>query len=242
MKYMGSKSRIARHIVPIIQNYIDHSGAAAYIEPFVGGANVIDKINAPGKRGTDANPYLIALLSHMQRGGALPDSVSFEQYSAVRVDKGHYPTWYVGCVGFLASYNGRFFDGGYARPGYEGKKYRDYYQESKRNLEKQASQLREIKFACKDYRAYNGTGGNSVIYCDPPYAGTKQYANSGSFDYAEFWETVRRWSAKNIVLVSETAAPDDFTCIWEQPILRTIYSTKRTQSVERIFVYNRGRG
>ena len=42
---MGSKSRIAKYIVPIIQRYIDENNIDTYVEPFVGGANVIDKIN-----------------------------------------------------------------------------------------------------------------------------------------------------------------------------------------------------
>jgi DNA adenine methylase len=37
MKYMGSKNRIAKHIVPIIQSYIDDNQVQHYIEPFVGG-------------------------------------------------------------------------------------------------------------------------------------------------------------------------------------------------------------
>ena len=45
MKYMGSKSRIAKYIVPIIQKYIDENRITTYFEPFVGGANVIDKID-----------------------------------------------------------------------------------------------------------------------------------------------------------------------------------------------------
>lgn len=44
MKYMGSKSRIAKDIVPILQRYIDENNIDTYVEPFVGGANVIDKI------------------------------------------------------------------------------------------------------------------------------------------------------------------------------------------------------
>ena len=44
MKYQGSKSRIAKYIVPIIQKCIDDNEIIKYIEPFVGGANVIDKI------------------------------------------------------------------------------------------------------------------------------------------------------------------------------------------------------
>jgi len=45
MKYQGSKSRIAKYIVPIIQDYIDRLDRPIYFEPFVGGANVIDKVD-----------------------------------------------------------------------------------------------------------------------------------------------------------------------------------------------------
>ena len=241
---MGSKSRIAKHIVPIIQHYIDHSGAAEYIEPFVGGANVIDKIDAPSRSGNDINPYLIALLSFMQRGGTLPDGISYEEYSAVRADKARFPAWFVGCAGFLASYNGRFFDGGYAGIVHtKAGTVRDYYAEARRNLIEQAQRLESIEFACKDYRMYSGqsTFKNCVIYCDPPYKGTKQYTNSGRFNYGEFWETMRQWSESNVVLVSEYNAPDDFTCIWEQPIFRTVDNTKRVPTMERMFLYDRGR-
>lgn len=37
MKYMGSKSRIKKYIVPIIQSYIDRYEVTTYCEPFVGG-------------------------------------------------------------------------------------------------------------------------------------------------------------------------------------------------------------
>lgn len=69
MKYVGSKSRIAPAIVPIIQDYIDKGGTATYIEPFVGGANVIDKIKAEYRVGFDKNGYLIALLQYVKSGG-----------------------------------------------------------------------------------------------------------------------------------------------------------------------------
>ena len=58
MKYMGSKSRIAKHIVPIIQRYIDDANATTYYEPFVGGCNVIDKIKCEVRYGRDTNKYL----------------------------------------------------------------------------------------------------------------------------------------------------------------------------------------
>lgn len=46
---MGSKSRIAKYIIPIIQRYIDDNKINTYIEPFCGGCNIIDKIKSDKK-------------------------------------------------------------------------------------------------------------------------------------------------------------------------------------------------
>lgn len=245
LKYMGSKSRIAKHIVPIIQNYIDKNDVYIYIEPFVGGANVIDKIKCNTKIGSDYNKYLIALLKRVQKDKPLLEEVPRELYNDVRSNQNNdkYEDWFVGNVGFLASYNGRWFDGGYAQSGYEktknGLRYRDYYQEAKNNLLKQAKDLKDVKFICCDYKKYTSVIANKkcVIYCDPPYQNTKQYANATNFDYEEFWETMRRWSKNNIVLISEQNAPDDFECIWEQEVSRSIKATDKSKAVEKLFIY-----
>lgn len=73
MKYMGSKAKVARYIVPIIQEQIERSGYETYLEPFCGGCNVIDKIEAPQRIASDCNKYLIALMQHIQAGGELRD-------------------------------------------------------------------------------------------------------------------------------------------------------------------------
>ena len=75
MKYMGSKSRIPKELVPIIQSYIDKNNIENYIEPFVGGANIIDKIKCKNKYGSDINKYLISLLVHVQENKELYSSV-----------------------------------------------------------------------------------------------------------------------------------------------------------------------
>ena len=36
MKYMGSKARIAKDIVPIIQDYIDKNNISLYLAPCIG--------------------------------------------------------------------------------------------------------------------------------------------------------------------------------------------------------------
>ena len=246
MKYMGSKSRIAKYIVPIIQNYIDDNNIKCYVEPFAGGLNIFDKIVCDKKIAIDKHKYLIALFNYLKNGGELPNSVSKEEYSNVRSNNDGYEDWYVGCVGFLASYNGRWFDGGYAKPGFEktknGERYRDYFQESKKNLLEQFDNLKndfdKIEFKNKDYTEFkNRNLKGYLIYADPPYKGTKEYSNSKDFNHDEFWDIMRLWSKDNIVLISEENAPDDFECIWEQEVSRSIKATDKSTSVEKLFKY-----
>ena len=236
MKYMGSKSRIARHIVPIIQEYIDKNGNGVYVEPFVGGANVIDKIKCEYRVGADINKYLIALFRYIQSGGALPDMISREEYADVRANKEKFDPWLVGCVGFLASYNGKFF-GGYAGEVHtKAGTTRNYYDEARRNVLQQAAAFSEIEFIRFDYRKLGFT--DCVIYCDPPYAGTTQYGDS--FNHSEFWDTMRKWSKNNVVLISEETAPTDFKVIWQGNVKRTQDNASRSTATEKLFIYERG--
>lgn len=243
MKYMGSKSRIAKYIVPILQGYIDKNNIECYIEPCVGGANIIDKIKCKRKIGGDKNKYLIALLQRVQNESPLYDSVSKELYDKARTafnngDTSEFEDWEVGNIGFLASYNGRWFDGGYAKPGYEktknGERYRDYYKEAKNNILTQAPNLKGIDFVCHNYTYWIGRK-NCLFYVDPPYQGVKQYANAMNFNYDLFWDTMRNLSKDNIVLISEQNAPEDFECIWQQEVSRSIKATDKSKSVEKLF-------
>ena len=237
MKYMGSKSRIKKHIIPILQNLIEENQIKTYIEPFVGGANLIDGITCEERIGIDLHDKLIALLKHVQQGGELPIDVPKPLYDDVRSNQhsNKYEDWYVGAIGFLASYNGRYFDGGYAKTLVSKTgKIRNYYDEAKRNIEQQAPLFKNIQFQHGDYTSISEVK-DTLIYCDPPYQGTKQFSVSKNFDYNRFWQWVRKMSEHNIVLVSEHHAPDDFECIWEAPITRTQDNRKREVAVERLF-------
>ena len=81
---MGSKSRVAKYIVPIIQKYIDDNEVTKYVEPFVGGANIIDKIQCKEKYGFDKNKFLIALLKRAQHYLPLYDEVNKDLYDKAR--------------------------------------------------------------------------------------------------------------------------------------------------------------
>ena len=241
MKYMGSKAKIAGDILPFIHSYILINNITTYIEPFMGGCNMIDKVQCANRLAYDKNRYLVALFKHLQNGGELPEDVSREQYADCRAhykaDDGYYPDWYLAAVGFLASFNGRFFDGGYAGKGVEGDKVRDYYQESKQNILQQIRSLQDVKFDIADYKTLKPKG--CLIYADPPYAGTKGYLTiTKEFNHKEFWDLMREWSKDNIVLISEESAPDDFDILWEQEVTRTIQAQNKSKATEKLFIHH----
>lgn len=140
MVYQGSKDRISKFLVPIIQKYIDDNNVKTYIELFVGGANMIDKISCKRKIGSDYNQNVITLLKYIQQDNNLsiaPLDCSFEHYSDVRANQNtnKYSKEYIALIGYCASYGGRYFDGGYGR---DAKGIRNIYAERVENLKQQA--------------------------------------------------------------------------------------------------------
>lgn len=228
MVYMGSKNRIAKELIPIITK--DLKPNQWYVEPFVGGANMIDKIEHPYKLGADNNKDLIALLEAVQNGQELPEHITKDEYIAVKTNKDNYPDWYVGFVGFVSSFRAKFF-GGYS--GYCTTKtgiQRNYIKERINNILKQ--NLDGIKLVCSSYDALD-IPANSIIYCDPPYNGTTKYKDS--FDSDAFWQWCRDKAKEgHSVYVSEYNAPEDFKCIWEKQINSNLGGTSKT-ATEKLF-------
>lgn len=228
MVYMGSKNRIAKELIPIITK--DLKPNQWYVEPFVGGANMIDKIEHPYKLGADNNKYLIALLKAVQNGQELSEYINKDEYIAVKTNKDNYPDWYVGFVGFVSSFRAKFF-GGYS--GYCTTKtgiQRNYIKERINNILKQ--NLDGIKLVCSSYDALD-IPANSIIYCDPPYNGTTKYKDS--FDSDAFWQWCRDKAKEgHTVYVSEYNAPEDFKCIWEKQINSNLGGTSKT-ATEKLF-------
>lgn len=244
MKYMGSKASIAKYILPFIHNYIFLNNIDTYIEPFIGGANMIDKVQCKHKIGSDINKHLVALLKHVQNTtDDLPEDVTYELYQDVKYNQDKYPDWYVGAVEFLAGFNGRGFGGGFGKPTWEEKPdgtkiYRNYYKEAKQNLIEQSTLLKDIEISQCSYEYYSNIKG-ALIYCDPPYKDTKHYDRKLGFDHDKFWQWVRDMSENNIVLVSEEQAPSDFDILWEQEVNRTIWADNKSTSIEKLFIYSK---
>lgn len=236
IKYLGSKARLSKELAPIIQSYIDKTNAIGYVEPFVDGANMIDKIKCDKKYGFDTHKYLIALLQQAQKDTSVfPDTFDEQLYKDIRENmESKYEDWFIGLVGFC-SFGGKWF-GGYPR-GFKEDKItpRDIVNETIRNLKKQAPNLKDITFRCRDFRTIKPEKVSGyVIYCDPPYRGTTKYATD-SFPYDEFYEWCKAMSENNVVLISEYWMPDDFECIWEGNLKCTLNKNSRTDKVERLF-------
>lgn len=226
MIYMGSKNRIAKHIVPIIQSYIDSSGCTKYLEPMVGGGNVIDKIKCETKTGSDIDNYVIAALNGLQKGLKPPKEVTREFYYEVKNNKDKFTDFIVGYIGYELSFGGKWF-GGYRKLDYQ-KHSGDIY--SYKSCVNQAARLKDIKFQCCSFLDYLALKGY-VIYCDPPYRGTTKY-KTDEFPYESFYDWCRDMSKDNIVLVSEYSMPADFRRIWEKEIKITFDSNRESDSRE----------
>lgn len=235
MKYMGSKNRIAKHILPIMLKHREEE--MAWVEPFVGGANMIDKVK--GERiGADLNEYLIeALILIRDNPEKIPDLITEDEYQKLKQEMK--VSGLTGFTGFAMSFGGKFF-GGYRRDvaGTKGciENMKTQTRRSKQNAIKQSKSLKGVKLVNCSYDKLPLNSDNCLIYCDPPYEGTTEYRDK--FDHTKFWNWCREMSAKgHVVFVSEYNAPDDFQCVWQREIVSSL--TKNTgakKGVEKLFI------
>lgn len=167
-----------------------------YLEPFLGGGNVMWLVADHGPRiGTDADSRIINLWRALLSGW-VPPAISRERYYELKatMDLGDPETLY---AGFCCSNRGRWFNGfKNARSG-----------DSWTNIQKQIPAMRSVQLDCVDYRQHDPRG--TVVFADPPYRGGKKYPGLQPFDSDEFWDTMAEWARRrrNVVLVTERTGP-----------------------------------
>lgn len=226
MRYFGGKSRTCARIASYL-NSIRRPGQL-YVEPFVGAGWVLQLMDNP-REASDICEDLILLYRAIQNGWEPPSELSENEYQRLKTSD---PSALRAFAGFGCSFAGKWF-GGYARSG-----QRNYASNCHNSLvEKARPALEGVEFYCRSYSDVNPVG--TLIYCDPPYQGTTGYSAAGRFDWDLFWDTVRRWSEKNVVVVSEYSAPDDFDVVLEIPTKLDIRSSVgKEQRIERLFRHN----
>lgn len=229
MKYPGSKNRHAKYILPIMLE--DATKDTIWIEPFVGGCNLIDKVPLATRRGYDLNLYLIAMFKAVLAGWIPPEHISEEEYKAIKADKTAFDPWLVGFVGVGCSFSGKWF-GGYARGA-----GRNYTRESRDNLLKQAKTLVGVDLAVSSYDKVSIPEG-SVVYCDPPYANSIGYTEP--FDTSKFWVWAEELSKTTNVYVSEYTAPEGWKSVYAREVVSSLdLNTGNKRSVEQLFIHER---
>lgn len=227
MRYMGSKASLSKEILPFLMN--GHVSGAAYLEPFVGGANMIDAVPSTVNRvGYDVNPYLIALWQAVSNGWTPPETVTEAQYVEAKNNPDKDPI-FAAWAGFAASYGCKWF-GGYARGKKPDGSPRDHSNEAYRNALKQFPRLLGVKFECRSVFDIE-LPEQATIYCDPPYAGTTKYRTD--FDHERFYNWCRFQAMKgHRVFVSEYNMPADFRVVWQKEVNCGLDSGRR---VEKLF-------
>lgn len=231
MRYLGGKCRIAKPISELILQKKEDT--KTFVSLFCGGCAIETKL-APHFENVicnDLHPYLIAMYQALQNGYDLPENISEEQYKYIREHKDEDKAL-TGFVGFECSFGSQWF-ATYARD-HSGK--HNFCKEGRNAIMRDIENLRTAKFTCADYRSVDIPDG-SIVYADPPYVGVAGYS-TGGFDSSDFWEYMRKISEKNTVFISELQAPDDFVCVWQKEILRTLNgNSKRPKPVEKLFVH-----
>lgn len=180
MRYVGSKARFRKELLPII--LADRDPDQHYVEPFAGGFNLICHVDGP-RIGNDIDSDVVACMKAISEGWDPPTELSEQEYSEIRSDPGAYPQHLVGFVSVGCSYSGKKW--GHARGNGSDGSPRNYCGESRRNVLSQASGLAGVEFSSCDYRDLI-IPAKSVVYCDPPYDSTLQY-RSGTFDSEVVW-------------------------------------------------------
>lgn len=234
MVYVGGKKKIHKDIVNILQTEINHNSYESYIEPFVGGANIIEHIKDINKIGYDINEELIEFWKALQNGWQMPKPNSFnaEHYNEVKISykrqDNKYPKYYYGYMMTVPSYNGRIW-GSFAKDG-----KRPYQKEHYDNVLQQINGIKDVLFDVKDYK--NIKVSNCILYCDPPYKDSKKDYYNCNFNSNDFWDWAYEISKNNKIYISETKAPEFAKIVWSQPYKRTLANqTKSIDTIEKLY-------
>lgn len=232
MRYVGSKRRLVKHILPIMLKY--RRPGQLWVEPFVGGGNMIENVTGP-RVGFDINTHVIAYLKAIRDGWLPPENLSKEEYLDLKdLNKAHEDSALVAHAAINCSFGAKWF-GGYAKGG-----GRNFSAEGRRNAQKQGPKLVGCKFYCESYSDIaRYLGETSLIYCDPPYMGSLGYRDKTNNKWhKDFWAWCQtKANEGHTVFVSEyqTLLPTGVE-LWSGDITTTIERKTYKKGREKLFL------
>lgn len=209
MQYLGGKSKLAKHIAPFLVKALDEIPSRTFVEPFVGGFNIVPALTPRPEViiCNDAHPGLRPLYEAVRDGWDPPKELDEPTYHALRANW----TWDMPTVAFAAfgcSFGGKEW-GGYAR----NSRGDDFVSQARRGLLKKRPAMQKVHFTTLNYTELQIAPG-SVVYCDPPYAGTTQYKIA--IEPEEFAEWCRKLHSNYCaVFISEFQVLDGTEVVWQ---------------------------
>lgn len=245
MKYMGSKQKIAKDILSVI--FKNSEQTFYFVDLFCGSCSVTELVPEKYIRiANDKNMFLIKMFEYLVNGFDFPRIIKkdvydhyrnlYNQYNKGLIELSFDEIAMIGWVGWMGSFNGRFFSGGYSGHNVviSSGKTRDYIKEQIQNTLKSIENLEGVIFKSDSYEHVSIPEG-SIVYCDIPYKSTKQYETSKGFDYDKFYNWCRENKNKYQIYISEYNMPDDFICIWSKEVTNSMNTTKTYKPVEKLF-------
>jgi len=236
MRYAGGKKLNGKEIIRILNEDIKSNSYQAYIEPFMGALGITRKVEHKIKLCSDLHRGLAGLYNDIAHGEfVIPHFVTEEEYGQIRW--GEYNSLHV-LVGFTCSWGGTWW-GGYVRTPKDPieAKHAGSLSVSLINTKRDVDMCFDsghVSFLEMNYKEI-AILDNCIIYCDPPYKGTKPYHCDKQFDHDAFWDWVRLQSQSNRVYVSEYQAPDDFESVWSKDTAVHMKREGKIRSVEHLF-------
>lgn len=243
MRYVGGKTRIAKWVAEHALLYANGE-CNSYLEPFVG-SGAVTALLAPHFKKVclgDAHEDLILMWQAIASGWVPPAEIDKELYYQLKQAQ---PSALRGLVGYGASFGGKWF-GGYTHTpwdAYHQRHTKPHYGAAKASILKLAPLLREASILCKDFATHRPSK-RTLVYCDPPYAGTLGYQAVGAFDSSRFWAVAEKWAEQGAkVIVSESSAPKGWRTYAQRErkaFLRVVKQSEGEESetrTEKLFVW-----
>ena len=238
MKYMGSKARIKKEILPLILK--DRQPNQFFVDLMSGGMNLIDGVEG-NRIANDLNFYLIEMWRKLLEGWIPDEFYEKEIHYSVKKTPEKYPAYLVGYVRFICSFGGDW-NGGFAGYYPESRRNKNgvlpsYQKEGKNGIIKQLEKLKGVIFFSKNYYEVK-IPSNSIVYLDPPYKGTTGYFTD--FDHEFFYNFARKLKKDgHKVFISEYEMPSDFICVWQKEISSQLSANGKSggnkKSIEKLF-------
>lgn len=231
MQYLGGKKRLGKQLISVIGPEIERNGGTVF-EPFCGGLGMSRYFASYSGVLADIHPALMALYKAVRDGWDPPADVTREEYTAARQLPDSDPL--KAFVGFSCSFGARYFEG-YSLEHFRNRG-RDPVRASAKDLREVLPKLSAFDFQCVSFLDVEPDARFGVVYCDPPYLGTKHYSGSAPLPGDRFWAHCQRWAAVSTVFVSEYRCPIPSEAVFQQIHSTTVGPACRNEPrVERLF-------